>query len=72
MRSFTDARGRAWQAQVLDASYGAMQVLFSRLGSFEVFACALSAHARRAAEDELAAMDEEELRARLEGAQPWL
>lgn len=71
MRSFSDSNGQEWQADVMDASYGSMLMLFWRLGSFEVFKSPLRAGNHLAAEHEVAAFSDEELRARLAGAEPW-
>ncbi|MHB8424842.1 MAG: hypothetical protein ACYDB9_06765 [Gammaproteobacteria bacterium] len=71
MRSFSDDTGRVWQADVVEASYGNMSMLFSRLGSFDVYQCPLAAGNRLSAEHEIAAFNEMELRARLGAAELW-
>lgn len=71
MRSFSDSNGQVWQADVMDASYGNMLMLFWRLGSFDVFKSRLQASNHLSAEHEVAAFSEEELRSRLETAEPW-
>ena len=55
----------------MDASYGSMLVLFWRLGSFEVFKSPLRAGNHLAAEHEVAAFSDAELRTRLANAEPW-
>jgi hypothetical protein len=71
MRSFSDSHGQEWHADVMGASYGNMLVLFWRLGSFEVFKSPLRAGNHLAAEHEIAALSDEELRTRLTNAEPW-
>ncbi|MGH8278905.1 MAG: hypothetical protein ACRETQ_05000 [Gammaproteobacteria bacterium] len=71
MRNFTDIHGQEWHADVLDASYGTMLVLFWRLGSFEVFKSPLRAGNHLSAENEVAAFSNEELCERLAQAEPW-
>lgn len=55
----------------MDASYGSMLMLFWRLGSFEVFKSSLRAGNHLAAEHEVAAFSDTELRTRLASAEPW-
>ncbi len=71
MRSFDDAQGNRWEAAMLDASYGIMLVIFSRMGGDEVLKNELDAASLLEAEQLLAAMDEASLRAALLGAVPW-
>ncbi len=71
MRSFSDGTGRVWQADVIEASYGSMSMLFSRLGSFDVYQSPLAAGNRLSAEHEIAAFSEMELRTRLGEAELW-
>lgn len=71
MRSFSDGDGHTWQADVIEASYGSMIMLFSRLGSFELYQSALATDNRLLAESEIAALSEMELRTRLKEAEPW-
>ena len=71
MRSFDDGSGQVWQADVMDASYGNMLMLFWRLGSFEVYKSPLRSGNHLAAEHEVAAFTDAELCARLETAEPW-
>lgn len=71
MRSFNDSNGQEWQADVMDASYGNMLMLFWRLGSFDMFKTPLNAGNHLAAEHEVAAFSDDELRTRLASAEPW-
>ena len=71
MRSFDDAQGDRWEAAMLDASYGIMLVIFSRVGSDEVLKNELDAASLFDAEQMLASMDEASLRATLLEAVPW-
>lgn len=41
MRSFDDAAGRHWQAALMQASFGNVLVIFSRIGGDEVLAKSL-------------------------------
>ena len=56
---------------MLDASYGIMLVIFSRVGGDEVLKNELDAASLFDAEQMLAAMDEASLRATLLEAVPW-
>ena len=71
MRSFSDNQGQEWQADVMDASYGNMLMLFWRLGSFDIYKSPLQAGNHLSAEHEVAAFSDDELRARLASAEPW-
>lgn len=71
MRSFSDSHGCVWQAALGHASHGNMVIIFSRLGSFEVFKSGLEASSRLEAEDAIAALSVIELCSRLTAAEPW-
>ena len=71
MRNFDDAQGHRWQATMLQASYGTVLVIFSRMDSDEVLKNTLDAVNLFDAEKLLADMDEAGLRAALAGAVPW-
>ncbi len=71
MRSFTDSSGQAWQAALGHESHGTMVIIFSRLGSFDVFKSGLNAGNRLDAENEIAALSEQDLCTRLQTAEPW-
>ncbi len=70
MHSFEDERGQTWQVAVLDASYGGVMLVFSRLGSTDVLKGDLYAADLAEAREMLAAMDEAELRTHLAQAVP--
>lgn len=69
MRSFQDQDGRRWLAAVGKESYGTLVILFSREGDGEVLRGLLGASTRIAAESELAALGEDDLRSRLAEAE---
>jgi hypothetical protein len=71
MRSFSDNHGRVWQAALGHESHGSMVIIFSRLGSFEVFKSGLNSNNRLDAETEIAALSVIELCKRLQAAEPW-
>ncbi|MGA9854936.1 MAG: hypothetical protein WBR29_06650 [Gammaproteobacteria bacterium] len=71
MRSFSDSHGHVWQAALGHESHGSMVIIFSRLGSFEVFKSGLDSNNRLAAEDEIEALSIAELCSRLKAAEPW-
>ncbi len=71
MRSFSDSHGQIWQAALGHESHGTLLIIFSRLGSFEVFKSGLDASNRLDAENEIAALSETELCNRLQSAAPW-
>ncbi len=71
MRSFDDAQCNRWQAALLEASYGAFLVIFSRAGGDEVLKNEFEATSLLEAEQLLAQMDEAGVRAALAGAVPW-
>jgi len=70
MHSFEDEHGQTWQVAVLDASYGSVMLIFSRLGSTDLLQGDLFAADVAEAREMLAAMDEAELRSRLAKATP--
>ncbi|MGA9853034.1 MAG: hypothetical protein WBR15_08900 [Gammaproteobacteria bacterium] len=71
MRNFSDISGQVWQAALGHESHGNMVIIFSRLGSFEVFKSGLDANNRLDAENEIAALSEKDLCTRLQTAKPW-
>ncbi|MGH8413805.1 MAG: hypothetical protein ACRESX_03650 [Gammaproteobacteria bacterium] len=71
MRSFSDSSGQLWQAALGHESHGSMVIIFSRLGSFDVFKSRLDANSRLDAENEIAALSEHDLCVRLQTAEPW-
>ncbi len=71
MRSFNDEHGHPWQAALMEASYGNVLLLFSRIGADDVLQAQLSASHLREAERMLADADEAGLRKLLSEATPW-
>lgn len=71
MRTFDDNQGNAWQAAVLDASYGTMVLVFSRAGDGMVRKGLMDAENVRLAEQQLAEMSESQLRGQLANSEPW-
>lgn len=70
MRDFTDEQGREWQAVRGSESYGVMVVLFAPRDGGQVLKDYLAADTPLAADRELEAMEEGELRRRLGEAAP--
>ena len=71
MRSFHDPQGRAWQAAVLDASHGAVLLVFTPLEHDGLRRQRLAVDNLAAALDLVAGLDEADLCARLIAAEPW-
>lgn len=71
MRSFTDTRGRAWQAALLDASHGEILLVFSPMHGNGNRASPLGAENLAQAMAELAALDEAGLQRLLEASGPY-
>lgn len=71
MRSFTDAHGARWQVTVGKESWGTLVLLFAPLGPGDVRTTIMQADTPFAANIELAALSEDELRARLADSRPW-
>lgn len=71
MRSFDDDQGRPWQAALLEASFGNVLIVFSRIGGEGVLHKTLDTANYREAEQWLAAIDDMRLRSMLAEAQPW-
>lgn len=71
MRSFDDERGSHWQAALMEASFGNVSLVFTKIGAEGVLRAPLDAANFREAEDWLAEADEERLRAMLAEAEPW-
>lgn len=72
MRSFDDNHGGHWQAALLEASYGNVMLIFSRIGGEGVMHRPLDTANLREAEQLLAAADETGLRQWLAEAQPFM
>jgi len=71
MRSFDDERGGHWQAALLEASFGNVMLIFSRIGGEGVLQKMLDTANYREAEQWLAGSDEAALCAMLGEAKPW-
>lgn len=71
MRSFDDSDGRHWQAALMEASFGNVLMIFSRIGDEGVLKKPLAAANLPQAEQLLADADEAALRGLLAEAVPW-
>jgi len=71
MRSFDDEHGGHWQAALLEASFGSILLIFSRIGGEGVVHRTLDTANYREAEQWLAGADDVALRTLLEKAEPW-
>lgn len=71
MRVIEDAEGRSWDAIVGRGSWGSLVILFSLRGPNENRTFDLASETVRQAEQELAALTDDELRERLAGSKPW-
>lgn len=71
MRSFDDDRGGHWQAALLEASFGNVLVIFSRIGGDGVLHAPLDSANFHEAEQLLADADVTQLRSLLASAKPW-
>lgn len=71
MRSFDDNHGGHWQAALLEASYGNVMLIFSRIGGEGVMHRQMDTANLREAEQQLASADEATLRQMLAEATPW-
>lgn len=71
MRSFDDERGCHWQAALMEASFGSVVLVFTRIGGTGVLHTALDAANFPDAEAWLADASEDRLLAMLAGAETW-
>lgn len=71
MRVIEDGEGRSWDAIVGRGSWGSLVILFSLRGPNENRTFDLASETVRQAEQELAALTDDELRERLAGSKPW-
>lgn len=71
MRDFADALGSGWDVTVGRESWGTFVLLFARRDAPETRRLELAAETPAAAERELEALTDEELRARLAQSTPW-
>ena len=71
MRTIEDGGGRTWDVVVGRGSWGSLVILFSLRGPNENRTFDLASETVRQAEQELAALTDDELRERLAGSKPW-
>jgi hypothetical protein len=71
MRSFDDERGGHWQAALMEASFGNVLLILTKIGAEGVLRAPLDAANFREAESWLAEADDARLRALLAAAEPW-
>jgi hypothetical protein len=71
MRSFDDDQGGHWQAALLEASFGNVMLIFSRIGGDGVLRKSLDTANYGEAQQWLAGADASTLRALLGEAEPW-
>lgn len=71
MRSFDDEHGSHWQAALMEASFGNVLLIFTRIGGEGVLQRPLETANMQEAQRLLADADEPRLRALLADAQPW-
>ncbi|HEU0277790.1 MAG TPA: hypothetical protein VFQ95_08220 [Rhodanobacteraceae bacterium] len=71
MRSFDDAAGHHWQAALMQASFGNVLMVFSRIGDDGIYKKPLATATLDEAEQLLAGADTAALQAMLAEAEPW-
>ena len=71
MRAFDDGTGQRWQVVLGKESWGTLVLLFSPAGAGESRTSVLEAETMLAANAELDAMTDDDLRARLRDSRPW-
>ncbi|MFT0548403.1 hypothetical protein ACMHYO_18970 [Allopusillimonas ginsengisoli] len=71
MRTFNDSQGTAWQGALMEASYGAVLLLFSPLAGSDIRSQTMYVENMAEAEEQFTRMTDDELRALLSEAQPW-
>lgn len=71
MRAFTDAAGAKWEVMVGKESWGTLVLLFSPAGPGGARTSILPAETMFDANLELAALTDDDLRARLADSRPW-
>ena len=71
MRSFDDEQGGHWQAALMEASFGNVLLIFSRIGGEGALHTPLDSANFHEAEQLLANADEARLRSLLAEAKPW-
>ncbi|HEY0035705.1 MAG TPA: hypothetical protein VGB66_03405 [Longimicrobium sp.] len=71
MRIVQDGQGRTWDVLVGRGSWGSLVILFSLRGDNQNRTADLASETVRQAEQEVAALSDDELRARLAESKPW-
>ncbi|HEX8211890.1 MAG TPA: hypothetical protein VF584_17065 [Longimicrobium sp.] len=71
MRIIEDAEGRSWDVMVGRGSWGSLVLLFSLRGDTENRTADIASETVRQAEQELSALSDDEVRARLADSKPW-
>lgn len=71
MRPFEDDAGQRWQVVLGKESWGTLVLLFTPMGAGESRTTVLAAETMLAANAELDAMSDDDLRARLRDSRPW-
>lgn len=71
MRTFNDPQGNAWQAALLDASYGNVTLLFSPLRGNDIRQYGMPADTMDEAQAQFAGFSDAQLLALWEQAEPW-
>lgn len=71
MRIIEDAEGRSWDVMVGRGSWGSLVLLFSLRGANENRTAEIASETVRQAEQELSALSDDEVRARLADSKPW-
>lgn len=72
MRSFDDTAGHHWQAALMEASFGNVLMVFSRIGDDGVYKKPLATATLGEAEQLLADANPAALQAMLDQAEPWV
>lgn len=72
MRRFRDADGLEWTVALSPGSYGNVTLMFAATTDTTIYWLSLEAATTAEAQDLLAEFTDDELRARLERAEPWL
>jgi hypothetical protein len=71
VRGFTDEAGRTWDVALGKESWGTLVLLFSPRGGGDARTSILAAETAFAANAELDALTDDELRERLRDSRPW-
>jgi hypothetical protein len=71
MRTFRDAAGASWQVTVGKESWGTLVLLFAPVAPGDARTTIMQAETPYAANLELAALTDDELRTRLADSRPW-